>query len=36
MIVLGNKFDGINYEVEDTKTGKKEKANLDDILKILK
>lgn len=23
MVVLGNKFDGVNYEVEDVKTGKK-------------
>ena len=36
MIILGNKFDGSNYEVEDTKTNKKEVVNIDNIINILK
>lgn len=36
MIVLGNKYDGNNYEIEDTKTGEKETINKEDILNILK
>ena len=36
MIVLGNKFDGKNYEIEDTKTGEKETINKEDIFNILK
>lgn len=35
MIVLGNKFDGTNYEIEDMKTKKIETANLDNILNKL-
>ena len=33
IIVLGNKFDGKNYEIEDTKTGDKTLVTLDDIIK---
>ena len=36
MIILGNKFDGSNYEIEDTKTNKKEVVNIDNIINILK
>ncbi len=36
MIVLGNRFDGVNYEVEDTKTGKKETFKFDELLNVLK
>ena len=36
MIILGTKFDGTNYEVEDTKTNKKEIVNIDNIINILK
>ena len=36
MIILGTKFDGTNYEVEDRKTNKKEVVNLDNIINILK
>ena len=36
MIILGNKFDGINYEIEDTKTNEKISAKLDEITSILK
>ena len=32
IIILGNKFDGINYEIEDTKTGNIESANIDNII----
>ena len=36
MIILGNKFDKINYEIEDTKTNKKIISSLENILDILK
>ena len=36
MIILGSKFDGTNYEVEDTKTNNKEVVNIDNIIGILK
>lgn len=36
MIILGTKFDGTNYEVEDIKTNKKEIVNIDNIINILK
>ena len=36
MIVLGNKFDGINYEIEDTKTNEKVIKTLENILEVLK
>lgn len=32
MIVLGNKFDGINYEIEDIKTNEKMITNFEDII----
>lgn len=31
IIVIGNKFDGINIEIEETKTGNKELININDI-----
>ncbi len=36
MIILGNKFDGINYEIEDTKTNEKISVKLNEILSKLK
>ncbi|MBP3841574.1 MAG: hypothetical protein IK997_05630 [Bacilli bacterium] len=36
MIILGNKFDGINYEIEDTKTNEKIITKLENILEELK
>lgn len=36
MIILGNKFDGINYELEDSKTGNKTILKLDEIVNELK
>ena len=36
MIILGNKFDGINYEIEDTKTNEKMLVNFENILDELK
>ena len=36
MIILGNKFDGINYEIEDTKTNEKINVTLENILEVLK
>ena len=36
MIVLGNKFNGIQYEIEDSKTNEKELVNCDDIVKYFK
>ena len=36
MIILGNKFDGINYEIEDTKTNEKIITKLENILGELK
>ena len=33
IIVLGNKFDGTNYEIEDTKTNEKETVTFENILK---
>lgn len=36
MIVLGNKFDKINYEIEDTKTNEKVSVTIDNILENLK
>ena len=36
MVVLGNKFDGENYEIESTKTKETEKMNLEGLIKILK
>ncbi len=35
MIVLGNKFDGVNIEIEDTKTNEKISATIDNIVSIL-
>ena len=36
MIILGNKFDGVNYEIEDIKTNEKDVVNIDNILSVLK
>ena len=36
MIILGNKFDGNTYEVEDTKTGEVQKFNLEEVIDTLK
>jgi len=36
LIVLGNKFDGINYEIEDIKTKEREFVKLENILNVLK
>ncbi len=36
LIVLGNKFDGINYEIEDIKTKEKTMVKYEGILNILK
>ena len=36
MIVLGNKFDGTNYEIENTKDGEKQTLKLEDIIKELR
>ena len=36
MIVLGNKFDGNSYEIEDVKTNEKTIVKFEDIIKILK
>lgn len=36
MIILGNKFDQVNYEIEDIKTNEKIITNIDNILSILK
>lgn len=36
MIILGNKFDGINYEIEDIKTNEKNNTTIENILKTLK
>ena len=36
MIVLGNKFDGVNYDIEDTKNGNIESVNIDNIITKLK
>ena len=36
MIILGNKFDGINYEIEDTKNNEKIITKLENILEELK
>lgn len=36
LIVLGNKFDCINYEVEDLKTGNKDLISIEDIVKYFK
>ncbi len=36
MIILGNKFDGNTYEVEDTKTGEIQKFNLEEVIDTLK
>ena len=36
MIVLGNKFDGTNIEIEDTKTNEKISVTLDSIIDNLK
>ena len=36
IIVLGNKFDGKNYEIEDSKTNTTETVKCEDILKALK
>ena len=35
MIIIGNKFDGTNFEIEDTKTKEKEIATFEDIVKVL-
>ena len=35
MIILGNKFDGVKYEIEDVRTNTKEYAELDDIINKL-
>lgn len=32
MIILGNKFDGINYEIEDVKNNNITKVTLENIL----
>ena len=36
MIILGNKFDGENYEIEDTKTNEKNIKNIQEIVDFLK
>ena len=36
LIVLGNKFDGVNYEIEDTKTGNVIKVDLNNIIEQFK
>ena len=36
MIVLGNKYDGLSYEIEDIKTNEKIVSNLENIKEILK
>ena len=36
MIILGNKFDGFNFEIEDTKTNEKITATLENIINTLK
>ena len=36
MIILGNKFDGVNYEIENTKTNEKTSVKIDDIISTLK
>ena len=36
MIVLGNKFDGVNYEVEDIRTKEIKLINVNEILNVLK
>lgn len=36
MIVLGNKWDGQNYEIEDTKTNEKKTVDFDNILNALR
>ena len=36
MIVLGNKFDGLSYEIEDIKSNEKIVSNLENIKEILK
>lgn len=36
MIVLGNKFNGTQYEVEDSKTNEKDVVNCEDIVKYFK
>ena len=36
MIILGNKFDGFNFEIEDTKTNEKITATLENIVDTLK
>ena len=33
MIILGNKFDGENYQIEDTKTNEVTTSSLDEIIK---
>ena len=35
MIIIGNKFDGKNFEIEDTKSGEKISATIDDIIEYL-
>ncbi len=36
IIILGNKFDGTNYIIEDSKTNEKISTNIDNIVSILK
>ena len=36
MIILGNKFDGINYEIEDIKTNEKSIVTLESIIETLR
>lgn len=36
MIILGNKFDGFNFEIEDTKTNEKITTTLENIINTLK
>ncbi|MBR3897677.1 MAG: hypothetical protein IKJ43_00155 [Bacilli bacterium] len=36
LIVLGNKFDGKNYEIEDTKTNEKTSVTIDELINTLK
>lgn len=36
MIILGNKFDGENYEIEDTKDGKISKVRKEEVIKYFK
>ena len=36
MIILGNKFDGTNYEIEDIKTKETQTTTIDNIIEAFK